>query len=133
MLFHAYKVFPDRVVYANIIDYDNAHYTFSRDGVNHHEVTTLIISGRKFRQDISITIEECYADISMEKIKGAFPTMSEEDLWEELSIYVAKHVEDQDKNSRRYKGRQSTIQFIAFVILYRKYGTMFTMMEFDDE
>ena len=133
MLFQAYKVYLDRVVYADIIEYDNAHYTFSRDGVDHHEVTTLIISGRRFQQVISITIEECYADITMGKIKGACPTMSDDDLWEELSIYVAKHVEDQDKNSRRYKSRQNTIQFIAFVILYRKYGTMFTMMEFDDE
>ncbi len=88
-----------------------------------------------------IVITEIYSNITLKKIKGAFPKMDDDDVWEELFNMAEAHFEDEAdreepdrcKRSQTWRGRDNTIQFIAFVILYRKYGTMFTPAFFGDE
>ena len=86
-----------------------------------------------------IVITEIYSNITLKKIKGAFPKMNDDDVWEELVNISEGHAEaereepDRCKRSQRWRARDTTIQFIAFLILYRKYGTMFTPAFFGDE
>jgi hypothetical protein len=121
-----YEAFTVTETGAHTIKYDNCRY----NGEGNDTVETLDIS---IWRTPKIHIEEIYANITLKRIKGAFPTMDDNEVWEELAKLCRHQAEEEDKNSRKYKSRSITIQFVAFVILYRKYGAMFTLRFNDDD
>ncbi len=79
-------------------------------------------------QEPTIVLPYLQSCITYKRIKGAFPRLTDGQVWDELVNVARNFTDGHDAESAM---RRHTMQFIGCVILYRHYGTMF--MLYDEE